>query len=81
MPATLQSVTEQARCWNEKLSVCQTGTPVAALLRTHPLEDLTGMSGWDLHKQMHTSKATVFTLRKTAPRDGFSLSSAQARGM
>jgi hypothetical protein len=73
MPATLQSAMEQSRCWNEKLSVCQTGTPVAALLRTHPLEDLTGMSGWDPHKQMHTSKATVFTLPKPAPRDGFSL--------
>jgi hypothetical protein len=73
MPATLQFATEQARCWNEELNVCQAGTPVAALLRTHHLEDLTGMSGWDLHKQMHTSKATVFTLPKTAPRDGFSL--------
>jgi hypothetical protein len=73
LPAKLQSASVPPKHRTEKFSVSQIGTPVTALLRTHPVEQLTGMSGWDLHKRIINSKAAVFTLPKTEPSDGFSL--------
>jgi hypothetical protein len=48
-------------------------TPVSSLLRTQPVEELVGMTGWNLHEKLRQSKAAVFTLPRASPDLGFSM--------